>query len=767
MASDSLTKTYNPDNAITGIEEDIFDFNPTAEKLANDIQYFSNTDSYVIAVNGEWGCGKSSFLSLVQYHLEWTVGFENIVLSFDPWMFSGGEDVVRQLFTHVHIMLQNIHLKSDSKITPDTLKLFENVLSCIGAIADFTFAPPISLAAKIGAFGVKVIEQRHEKKRKKLNNLYIQRENLKKQLATQGVKLILIIDNIDRLTGSEIRSMFQAIKSVSDFPNMVYILAYDQNIVEEALDFEFRQNYTSSPDSGRDYLKKIVQLSLPIPDTTPYLKKYAEEKLLSINQSLTLEKIQSRPKLERRWNALYQNSLSAILKNPRDVIRLYNAMVLVSSTHDSTLDFMDLLSIQVIRDHEPTLYNLIRRNPKYFSNKAYNFTDCNYQANGAVLDDFEHSSEQMRKDFFLPVINTYKSKLHIIYLLCDLFPVIYPAVKQAIPSYEGITCDFSYSDRYRVVNCINAATGTRIQENELVFLRYFGCNIELTDKQLDKLLDIQNFLEPSEFVSLFNQFESNKPPEGRLLLNKILSQIKNYNEASTIIPDKSIRDIMSGIFSLDIESFSLSSHNQEQYRALWDVALEIVLSLLKIDSMNTSVLRLSDEILYTKNIVLLSMLMHRLYSTISHGENWDLRSDYFSDIENLESLNSAKQRLLESWVEIFHIFISDDPYSLLLPNFHSVYRASKITSQTSNQLNTLMNKIWSDESLVVDFIHRAVTEGYLTENNRGLLLNYTLDSNKIKKILHSILKNNVYSEKHHSINVYLTIMDKIPESVIP
>lgn len=763
MISISSTKAYYPDTPITKIEEDIFDFNPTSEKLANDIQYFSNNDSYVIAVNGEWGCGKSSLLSLVQYHLENTVNFENIVLKFDPWMFSGRDDIVRQLFTNLHVKFNEIPSSLDSKFKPETLTMFEDVLDCFETIADLTFVPPVSAVAKIGKFGIKIIEKRNEKKRKELNDIYSQRDKLKKQLSTQNVKLIIIIDNIDRLTGSEIRSMFQAIKSVSDFPNVLYILAYDQKIVEEALDFEFRQNYTSSPDSGRDYLKKIVQLSIPIPDTTPYLKRYAEEKLFSVDGSLTLEKIQSRPKLERRWNALYQNSLSAILKNPRDVIRLYNVMVLVSSTHDPTLDYMDLLSIQIIRDYEPKLYNLIRKNPKYFSNKAYNFSNCDYSINGAVLDDFEYSSEQMRKEFLQPIIDSYKSKLHVIYLLCDLFPVIYPTVKHVLPFYEGISNDFTRPGKYRAVNCINAATGIRIQESEFAFLRYFGCNIQLSDKQLDTLLQVRYFPDPADFVLLFNHFESGKPPEGRLLLNRILSQIRNYDIGSGNLPNSSVRNIMSGVLSLDFTSFNLSAHNKKQFHSLLESARDIVVDLLKIDSKEVAVLRLSEEIQYTTNIVLLSMIMDKIFINVSNGNNWDLRSEYFSNSENIESLRVAQDKLLESWEYVFNTFITDNLLSLLLPNFEYVYRASRINAHTATKLDGLLTYLWSDKDMLVRFIHRAVTDGYLTEDNRGLLLNYNIGQTEITDIIHPLLKDSRYSTERHSLNVYLTILEKNPE----
>jgi predicted KAP-like P-loop ATPase len=47
---------------------------------------------------------------------------------------------------------------------------------------------------------------------------------------------LVIIDEIDRLDRSEIRSTMQTVKTVGKLPNVVYLLAYDRKIVWAALD---------------------------------------------------------------------------------------------------------------------------------------------------------------------------------------------------------------------------------------------------------------------------------------------------------------------------------------------------------------------------------------------------------------------------------------------------------------------------------------------------------------------------------------------------
>ena len=48
-------------------------------------------------------------------------------------------------------------------------------------------------------------------------------------------KIIVVIDDIDRLSNSQIRDIFQLVKQVGDFPNIIYVLIMDRAVVCRAL----------------------------------------------------------------------------------------------------------------------------------------------------------------------------------------------------------------------------------------------------------------------------------------------------------------------------------------------------------------------------------------------------------------------------------------------------------------------------------------------------------------------------------------------------
>lgn len=79
------------------------------------------------------------------------------------------------------------------------------------------------------------------------------------KLKKQKQKIIVVIDDIDRLNNSQIRAIFQLVNSLAGFPNMIYLLAFDREIVVRALQEEQKCD-------GEEYLEKIIQVPFDIPE---------------------------------------------------------------------------------------------------------------------------------------------------------------------------------------------------------------------------------------------------------------------------------------------------------------------------------------------------------------------------------------------------------------------------------------------------------------------------------------------------------------------
>ena len=89
-------------------------------------------------------------------------------------------------------------------------------------------------------------------------DLFKIREEINKILAELEKKIIIVIGDIDRLNNTEIRQVFQLVKSLGNFSNTVYLLSFDKSIVINALS-------KVQEGSGHSYLEKVIQVPFDVP----------------------------------------------------------------------------------------------------------------------------------------------------------------------------------------------------------------------------------------------------------------------------------------------------------------------------------------------------------------------------------------------------------------------------------------------------------------------------------------------------------------------
>ena len=94
-----------PDYPIEDKDADKLHRAPLASKVAELIKNFQGKESFVIGVEGAWGSGKTSFINLVLKEL---YGNENIIfVHFNPWNFSGQNELIADFFATLHSSIKN------------------------------------------------------------------------------------------------------------------------------------------------------------------------------------------------------------------------------------------------------------------------------------------------------------------------------------------------------------------------------------------------------------------------------------------------------------------------------------------------------------------------------------------------------------------------------------------------------------------------------------------------------------------------------------
>ena len=82
-------------------------------------------------------------------------------------------------------------------------------------------------------------------------------------------RVVIVMDDIDRLDKAEMQAIFRLIKLTGDFENTAYILAFDEKMVAAAIGEKYASSSGNSYDAGTNFLEKIVQVPLHLPPAAP------------------------------------------------------------------------------------------------------------------------------------------------------------------------------------------------------------------------------------------------------------------------------------------------------------------------------------------------------------------------------------------------------------------------------------------------------------------------------------------------------------------
>lgn len=315
--------------------EDIFNRSPFAESLAQTIVKYSDSSSFTIGLYGPWGSGKTSLLNMIVESVE-AADSNTIILRFNPWLCSEPKQLVTQFFKQLSSVIKLRKTASDL------------VWKLIDQYGDFfAVASNVSVIGSLIAAGGKALSKEAEEQiERRSDNLQLQKDRIIKRMEEEQLRILVLIDDIDRLSEEEIISVFQLVKALADFPNMIYVLAFDYSVVVSALSKVQHGN-------GKEYLEKIVQVpfEIPAPDMET-IYDFLLSKLNSIMNDITEELFD-----QSLWAELFQYGFKKYIRSVRDVIRYANVLTIKYQLLKDEVNPVDLLGITCLQVFEPFIYS--------------------------------------------------------------------------------------------------------------------------------------------------------------------------------------------------------------------------------------------------------------------------------------------------------------------------------------------------------------------------------------------------------------------------
>jgi predicted KAP-like P-loop ATPase len=328
---------YSDDAPVTQPEDDLLNRAPFAKHLANVVRTVPLSDGLVVGIYGPWGDGKTTVLNLMQSELAKAKDVE--VVSYNPWRFTDEQSMLAGFFQ----MLARV---CEAKLTTsgqDVARLCEAVTRYVSI-----FDPRIENANKVARdASAPTLEQLRAK--------------LRAGLASSDKRIVVLVDDIDRLDGDETHVLFRMIKSCANLPNICYVLAFDDAMVARTLGTRFGGDDAAA---GRQFLEKIVQVPLTLPLSLPEdLRRLCFDKL---EQALSSAPIILDEEDAAVFRRRFDDAFKFRLKTPRSAKRYGNNVAFAASLLKDDVDPVDLLLIEGLRAFYPDAYGRIRDNLSEF-----------------------------------------------------------------------------------------------------------------------------------------------------------------------------------------------------------------------------------------------------------------------------------------------------------------------------------------------------------------------------------------------------------------
>ena len=462
--------------------------------MAQSIRSIKAPVGTTIALNGQWGSGKTSVVNIVRHEIE-NAGDEDIMISdFKCWWYKGQEALALAFLQNLNALLTNTLSDKVKDLVPSIGQLLLQAGPVIGTALSLTPASPFT--ALTGS-GLKKFAQRFFPEGDTLENLF---RKLTEALLNQEQRFLIIVDDIDRLNPEEVLAVFRVIKSVGCLPNVIYLIVFDRELAEKAVVVHY-------PSEGPHFLEKIIQASfqLPMPLQTD-LNNAIHNVIMEICCPLD-------EKYQTRFFNIFYDVVVPYLTTPRHVVRFRNAISLTWPIIGGDVNIADFIALETLRLYEPSLFHKIHADKQKLC-----FVNTQYERDENNEIRFDHYLSEIKEEYH----ETAKLSLR------RLFPNMEDA---------GYTSDFhAIWDAERRV-CIDAHFDT-----------YFRLTLSEETLPMERINEIIAKAYDRNFIqSLFRDAAAKRRRSGTSLVPVLLDELNTH---AFNVPREKIESLLCALFEI-------------------------------------------------------------------------------------------------------------------------------------------------------------------------------------------------------------------------
>ena len=351
------------DKPITKREQDKLGFGDEVDTLYQRIIERETTTALSIGINARWGDGKSSFINLMEEKF-----LQNkdrfIVIRFNP-RYSTNDTIQSAFFEKLYSELS----KYDSRFKSS----FNDYLKVIDVMTDNKYLSAL--------FQTSTLFNRDSEK-SRINEAI---KRLKKDI-------IVIIEDLDRLTEDEIVEVFKLIDGNAAFDNLIFISAYDKGRINSLLE---------STDESTTFSDKFFTWERPLPLRSSQLL------LDFLIPNLTSGLKFNDEEIEEIHSSIMTNSsfFTFYLKNLRDVKRYINLVKPSLKRIYKEVKLRDFLLIELVRYRYPDEHRVL------YEQNSHKDSETNFERKITIdgLEDQYKSKDILKVLFPADGNNSYRS----------------------------------------------------------------------------------------------------------------------------------------------------------------------------------------------------------------------------------------------------------------------------------------------------------------------------------------------------------------------
>lgn len=324
-----------------------------AARVTEVLGRISPESGLVVSIEGAWGCGKTSLLAMAEDLLSSGKDDQRpVIVHFNPWLVGDRDALLRQFLAGIAKAVKLTDHAKEGKRVAKELKTYAKAFDVLKLIpgAEPWASIVKSAVHSVGDAGEAVFDY-------KTPDIEAKKQDLEQALRKFPRRIVVLVDDLDRLYPAEVYEMVRIIKAVGDLPNVGYVLAWDEKFVSAALE-------NLNVPFAAAYLDKVVQVRLPVPSLS-FVQRVSQ-----MNEGLARLPPEARehhfPGGDDRHSLVFQRGLSELMEHPRDVVRLFDVVLSIEPNLRGEVHLADLIGLAALMTKAPAVFSLLRRTPQAF-----------------------------------------------------------------------------------------------------------------------------------------------------------------------------------------------------------------------------------------------------------------------------------------------------------------------------------------------------------------------------------------------------------------